>query len=105
MRSLAFGSPCSFINQRLSVKATYRQYLDRVAHDLDLASRSSGYEYIPVDVHVPILDIPDLHEPPPHHVLSNAVIQGTFSTDRRNYDQIFSELSASLHGQSRLSAQ
>jgi hypothetical protein len=44
----------------------------------------------------PVLDIPDLHEPIPGRVLSNALIQGFLSSERRNYEQLFRDLVASL---------
>ncbi|KAF8206217.1 hypothetical protein K438DRAFT_1816815, partial [Mycena galopus ATCC 62051] len=58
--------------------------------------RSAGYEYIPVDVHVPVLDIPVAVDHSPSRILSDAVIQGSFSTDRRDYLEIFAELKESL---------
>ncbi|KAF7356316.1 putative eukaryotic translation initiation factor 5 [Mycena venus] len=58
--------------------------------------RSIGYEDIPVDVHVPVLDVPLAVERSPSRILSNAVIQGSFSTVRRDYLAIFSDLKDSL---------
>ncbi|KAF7336776.1 putative eukaryotic translation initiation factor 5 [Mycena venus] len=58
--------------------------------------RAAGYEYIPVDVHVPVLDIPVAVDHSPSRILSDVVIQGSFATDRRDYLEIFSELKESL---------
>ncbi|KAJ7678981.1 hypothetical protein DFH06DRAFT_975171 [Mycena polygramma] len=58
----------------------------------DASIRSAGYEYIPVDVHVPVLDIPLAVDHKPTRLLSDAVIQGSFALDRRDYLEIFAEL-------------
>ncbi|KAJ7849783.1 hypothetical protein B0H13DRAFT_1644880 [Mycena leptocephala] len=66
------------------------------ADSSDPSIRSAGYEYIPVDVHVPVLDLPAAVDPRPTRILSDAVIQGSFDTARRDYLEIFSELKESL---------
>ena len=58
---------------------------------------SAGFEYIPVDVHIPILNISIERQQSPS-LLSNAVIQGSFSVDRRDYLTIFEDLVNGLHG-------
>jgi hypothetical protein len=68
-------------------------------HSFDLEAErdlGAGYEYIPIDVHVPILDIPDLPGHSAQRIPSNIVIQGSFATDRRDYLHFFEELIASL---------
>lgn len=55
---------------------------------------------MPIDVHVQILDLPRLPERSTTGMLSNVVIQGSFSLTRRRYEQIFSELIQSLAGES-----
>jgi hypothetical protein len=75
-----------------SVAKGFRHAFD-VEGDRD---HGAGYEYIPIDVHVPILNIPDLLEHSAQRILSNIVIQGSFATDRRDYVHFFDELSASL---------
>ncbi|KAJ7928860.1 hypothetical protein B0H13DRAFT_2544704 [Mycena leptocephala] len=67
-----------------------------ISEHSDPAIRSAGYEYIPVDVHVPVLDLPAAVDPRPTRILSDAVIQGSFDTARRDYLEIFSELKESL---------
>ncbi|KAJ7485665.1 hypothetical protein FB451DRAFT_1127892 [Mycena latifolia] len=58
--------------------------------------RLAGYEHIPIDVYIPILDLPAAAHPNPSRVLSDAVIQGTLSTTRRDYLQLFAQLKESL---------
>ncbi|KAJ7476079.1 hypothetical protein FB451DRAFT_1034412 [Mycena latifolia] len=62
----------------------------------DASIRLAGYEHIPIDVHVPVLDIPVTVDHRPSRVLSDAVIQGTFAADRRDYMEMFAELKESL---------
>ncbi|KAJ7928846.1 hypothetical protein B0H13DRAFT_2652777 [Mycena leptocephala] len=61
------------------VAAAFRRSFLINADSPDASIRSAGYEYIPVDVHVPVLDVP-----------------GPFYTDRRDYLEIFSELKESF---------
>ncbi|KAF9030954.1 hypothetical protein BDZ89DRAFT_1064277 [Hymenopellis radicata] len=78
------------------VAVGFRHKFDVLSDSPDLNIQSAGYEYIPIDVHVPILDLPDLPVHASTRLLSNVVIQGTFSMDRRNYRQIFKDLNDSL---------
>ncbi|KAJ7650072.1 hypothetical protein FB45DRAFT_731699 [Roridomyces roridus] len=78
------------------VAATFKRSFLINADSPDAATRSAGLEYIPVDVHVPILDIPLAVDDRPTRILTNAVIQGSFNTDRRDYVEMFSELKESL---------
>ncbi|KAI0662861.1 hypothetical protein C8Q70DRAFT_954215 [Cubamyces menziesii] len=58
---------------------------------------TAGLDHIPIDVHAPVLDIPNLPVKPLPRNLEKAVIQGTFSVGRRNYPGIFRDLIASIH--------
>ncbi|KAJ7170873.1 hypothetical protein C8R43DRAFT_875713 [Mycena crocata] len=78
------------------VAAAFRRNFLINADSLDASTRWAGYEHIPVDVHVPVLDVPIPEDHKPARILSDAVIQGTFSTDRRDYLEIFAELTESL---------
>ncbi|KAJ7455257.1 hypothetical protein B0H11DRAFT_2067394 [Mycena galericulata] len=78
------------------VAAAFRRSFLISADSPDASIRSAGYEYIPVDVHVPVLDVPLSKDHQSSRILSDAVIQGSFSTDRRDYLEIFSELKESL---------
>jgi len=83
-----------------SVARTFRKKFQSIARNSDLRLGSAGYEHIPVDTHVPILDIHNPTALSPNRVLSNVVIQGSFEMDRRDYARIFSQLNASLYGAS-----
>ncbi|KAJ6458883.1 hypothetical protein DFH09DRAFT_1231861 [Mycena vulgaris] len=78
------------------VAAAFRRSFLISADSPDASIRLAGYEYIPVDVHVPVLDIPMAVDHGRSRILSDAVIQGTFYSDRRDYLEIFSELKESL---------
>jgi hypothetical protein len=73
------------------VKAFHKAHAE-LAYSPDPKLSSAGYEFIRADVHVPILDLPNLPSLPPKRVLSNAVIQGYFDTSRRDYERIFTQL-------------
>ncbi|KAJ7261791.1 hypothetical protein B0H12DRAFT_1013318 [Mycena haematopus] len=78
------------------VAAAFRRSFLISADSHDATIRSAGYEYIPVDAHVPVLDIPVAVDHNPFRILSDAVIQGSFAKDRRDYVEIFAELKESL---------
>ncbi|KAJ7773484.1 hypothetical protein B0H16DRAFT_1304851 [Mycena metata] len=78
------------------VAAAFRRSFSISADSPDTSVRAAGYEYIPVDVHVPVLDVPVAVDRKPARILSDAVIQGSFYTDRRDYLEIFAELKESL---------
>ncbi|KAK7033284.1 F-actin-capping protein subunit beta [Favolaschia claudopus] len=78
------------------VAAAFKRSFLISADSSNATIRSADYESIPVDVHVPVLDIPLSAVPRPARILSDAVIQGSFSTDRRDYIEIFEELKESL---------
>ncbi|KAJ7227367.1 hypothetical protein GGX14DRAFT_347996 [Mycena pura] len=78
------------------VAAAFRRSFLISADSPDVSIRSAGYEYIPVDVHVPVLDTAVAVEHQPLRILANAVIQGSFFADRRDYLAIFAELNESL---------
>ena len=81
-----------------SVARTFRKKFQSAARNSDIRLSSAGYEHIPVDFHVPILDIDSLTSLSLNRVLTNVVIQGTFEMGRRDYARIFSQLNASLYG-------
>ncbi|KAJ7266142.1 hypothetical protein C8J57DRAFT_1511074 [Mycena rebaudengoi] len=80
------------------VAATQRRAFLSRADSLDASVRSAGYEHIPVDVHAPILDIPVAADKTKNlmRILSNAVIQGNFALERRDYRNFFTDLIESL---------
>jgi hypothetical protein len=75
----------------------FRQIFENISIAEDVTARTAGFEHIPIDVHVPILDLPGLPQKREPRILSNAVVQGSFSFDRRAYTQIFQELIQCLH--------
>ena len=83
-----------------SVKNTFRDKFNAVADSSDPGLYTAGYQHIPIDVHVPILEIPHLPTKPLPRQLVHAVIQGTLVANRRDYLRFFDDLIASLHGTS-----
>lgn len=81
-----------------SVAHAFRDKFAVQAEDTEPLLYTAGYDHIPIDVHVPVLDIPNLPTKSLPWYLSKAVIQGTFSVGRRNYPVIFRDLIASLNG-------
>ncbi|KAK0193988.1 hypothetical protein F5146DRAFT_413805 [Armillaria mellea] len=73
----------------------FRQLFDTLADSDDEGIRSAGYEHLPIDIHIPVLDLGDKPDRP-FRTLSNVVIQGSFTKSRRDYDNIFDDLLASL---------
>ncbi|KAJ8519067.1 hypothetical protein ONZ45_g3952 [Pleurotus djamor] len=80
------------------VAAGFRHSFDESADSTDPSIRHAGYEYIPIDIHIPILDLPNLPDRNDDKTLSKAVIQGSFSLDRRDYIHLFEDLKRSLAG-------
>jgi len=81
-----------------SVARTFRKQFQSIARNSDIRLSSAGYEHIPVDFHIPILDIQSPTALSLNRVLSKVVIQGSFEMYRRDYARIFSQLNASLYG-------
>lgn len=90
--------PLSFI---LSVANAFRASYRRLASDPDPLIYSAGYEYIPIDVHVHILDILNLPALDPTRTLLNAVIQGFLDSHWRDYERIIHRLLEYIHGGSQ----
>ena len=87
-----------FLKYDCSVGRTFHSMFEDRSRSPDPALNSAGLEYIPIDFHVPILDISGLPSLSMNRPLSNAVIQGSFEIARRDYPRIFAELIKSLHG-------
>jgi hypothetical protein len=83
-----------------SVGRTFRKTLNERADSAQAELYTAGLAYVPIDVHVPILDIPHLPvgDFDPSRMLTRAVIQGSFALDRRDYTAFFAEMISSLHG-------
>jgi hypothetical protein len=77
-------------------KTFWKEFKD-LSDSLDPKLHSAGLGLIPIDTHVPILDLPDLPDKSGKRVLTNAVIQGSFDESRRAYPYTFNNLIRSLH--------
>src|SRR5262245_32898800 len=85
-------SPLSF-----SVARGARRALDAMADSKDPSTRLAGFEYVKIDTHIPILDLPiEARNRSNSSRLSNAVIQGLVVINVRDYLGIFDDLIASL---------
>jgi hypothetical protein len=91
------------LNKWNSVAKAFKRKFEDHATDPDPVFYSAGYEYIPADFHSPIFNFTNLPEMPPTRTLTHAVIQGSYDTDRRDYNHIFEQLLQSLHGITPLS--
>lgn len=87
-----------FLKYDCSVGRTFHSMFEDRCRNPDPVLNSASLEYIPIDFHVPILDISGLPSLSMNRTLSNAVIQGSFELARRDYSRIFDELLKSLHG-------
>lgn len=88
------------LRKNFSVKDAFRAKFDALAESQEPLINSASFEHIPIDVHVPVLDVKGLPVKDPNRKLSKAVIQGSFDTSRRNYTAFFSDIIQSLHGES-----
>jgi hypothetical protein len=81
-----------------SVAKAFRRSFQEQGSSSDPRLYSAGLEYIPIDVHVPVLDVQNIPELPEMRMLSNAVVQGFFDPGRRDYEMIFRVLAQHIHG-------
>lgn len=80
-----------------SVAKAFLHMFAEAADSREPTLSASDFEHVPVDVHIPLLDIPNLPvKTSPRH-LTKAVIQGKFEMERRDYARIFQELIDSLN--------
>ena len=77
--------------------AFWKEFKD-VSASINPILRSAGYELVPVDTFVPILNLSGLPDKSGRQILSSAVIQGSFDPNRRSYFDIFEDLIRNLHG-------
>jgi len=56
---------------------------------------SAGYEYVKMDIYIPVLDLPQRRSHT-STALSNVAIQGSFRFDRREYPAVYADLLVSL---------
>ena len=82
-----------------SVAKAFINKFAEAADSHDPSMFAADFEHVSIDVHVPVLDIPNLPvKQSPRH-LTKAVIQGKFEIERRDYTRIFQELIQSLNGE------
>ena len=81
-----------------SVAEAFRHKFAEAADSREPTLAAADFEHVSVDVHVPVLDIPNLPVKKTPRPLTKAVIQGKFEPDRRDYGRIFQELIASMNG-------
>ncbi|EJC97990.1 uncharacterized protein FOMMEDRAFT_162331 [Fomitiporia mediterranea MF3/22] len=74
------------------VGRAFRTYFQELADSPEPDIYSALYEYIDIDVHAPVLDLPEYGQRRESTKLSRAVIQGNFQIDRRDYPHIFADL-------------
>ncbi|KAL5482626.1 hypothetical protein ACEPAI_9220 [Sanghuangporus weigelae] len=74
------------------VGRAFRAHFQELADSTDPDIYTALYEYIHIDVHAPVLDLPEYGQRRRPTVLSRAVIQGNFQIDRRDYPHIFADL-------------
>jgi hypothetical protein len=81
----------------LSVVRGARHGLDAMADSKDPSIRLAGFEYVKVDPYIPILDLSLAKRNRSSSArLSNAIIQGLFDVNSRDYIGIFNDLVVSL---------
>ena len=110
IRLIAIGDQCVFIYLMChrvcglmsvpcgSVAQAFVDMFAEAADSHDPALYTADFEHIPVDVHIPVLPIPNLPLKETPRYLTKAVIQGKFEMERRDYLHIFQELIDSLTG-------
>lgn len=81
-----------------SVASAFDAHFKEVADWTGFPPNSTMYEYIKIDVHAPVLDLPEFGKRPTQRSLSRAVIQGNIELVRRDYYEILRDLSRSLNG-------
>ncbi|KZP07911.1 hypothetical protein FIBSPDRAFT_272137 [Athelia psychrophila] len=83
------------------VSRAFQELLREFADSSDPEFHSAGFQQVLVDTHVPILNI-STSSTRSSGRLSNVAIQGSFSTDSRDFIRIFARLIQSLHEHPRM---
>lgn len=91
------------LSHTCSVGHAFRARFLELADSTDPEIYNAMYEYIDIDVHAPVLDLPEYIERPKRLKPSKVVIQGNFQSDRRDYPHIFEDLIEALQRKSILS--
>ena len=75
-----------------SVGRAFRTHLQELADNADPAHYKALLEYVDIDVHLPVLDLPEYGERSTSKKVSRAAIQGSFQAARRDYVNLFRDL-------------
>lgn len=86
----------------VSVTNGFKDMLIEYADSIEPKYHSASFEQVAVDTHVPILNI-STSAPRSLGRLTNVAIQGSFSTENRDFVLISERLIRSLHGKCQLS--
>ncbi|KAL7414541.1 hypothetical protein BDY24DRAFT_385586 [Mrakia frigida] len=81
------------------VKRAFLYHFDLWADTAD--THQVGYEYVPVHVHIPVLPLKLPTKPAKNEMLTNAVIQGSFDPNRRDFEGVFQDLIEELDADPR----
>ncbi len=71
---------------------SFRKRFKLLADNPDPELLNAMYEYVPIDVHVPVLDLPDYGVRSTADKLTRVVVQGNFDPTRRDYTHTFKDL-------------
>jgi len=80
------------------VGKSFRSRFKQLADNPDPELLNAMYEYINIDIHTPVLDLPNYGVRSSGDKISRAVIQGNFDPTRRDYTHIFKDLLDALRG-------
>lgn len=83
-------------NWTTRVGRAFRTKLREVADKPDPHSYDALLEFVDIDVHVPVLDLPEYGTRSTSSKVSRAAIQGSFQLARRDYANVFRDLIAEL---------
>jgi hypothetical protein len=96
--SIALGVLANALSFYSSVGRLLHRNFRALAESREEKFNSAGYEFVNMDVYVPILDLPQRPNNA-SRALSNVAIQGNVNFDRRDYLGVYADLLASLNGE------
>ena len=88
-----------FRSNSCSVGRTFRTHFQELADSPDPEVYKALYEYIDIDVHAPVLNLPEYGQRRDPIKLQRAVIQGNFQSGQRDYGHIFRDLVEGLRSE------
>ena len=93
--------PCSYRYSQFftfSVSRRLQRNFRALAESHNETLNSAGYEYVKMDVFLPVLNLPQKRIHTSIRYLSNVSIQGSFRFERRDYLRVYADLLVSLEG-------